>query len=178
MVFRRGGTLRNNDKWTYKGSKIEVVNFYRYLGVVFTPKLSWSKTFSCLTAQAKKAIFNIITYQKKFGKLCYEDNFKVFDSMTVPILCYGAEILGTSYNKLIESIQATFCKIFLRLTKNTPNSMALGECGRLPLQHIYMTRAVRYWTRLIHLENNRLPHQAYIRCSHLVILTYRHVLPL
>ena len=39
MVFRRGGVLKKCEKWFYKGQRLEVVSFYKYLGVMFTPKL-------------------------------------------------------------------------------------------------------------------------------------------
>ena len=39
IVFRNGGILKETEKWLYNGQKIEVVSFYKYLGVYFTPKL-------------------------------------------------------------------------------------------------------------------------------------------
>ena len=39
--------------------------------------------------------------------------------------------------------------------------MVLGECGRLPLQIVYMSKAVKYWCRLLHLSHKRLPKQCY-----------------
>ena len=44
IVFRNGGTLKNSEKWLLEGKRIDVVSFYKYLGVYFTPKLSWSLT--------------------------------------------------------------------------------------------------------------------------------------
>ncbi|XP_053380261.1 uncharacterized protein LOC128548803 [Mercenaria mercenaria] len=35
MVFRKRGPVRENEKWTYNGSQLEVVNNFNYLGVVF-----------------------------------------------------------------------------------------------------------------------------------------------
>ena len=37
MVFRKGGRLSKNDKWTFQGNNIEVVSFFKYLGIYFTP---------------------------------------------------------------------------------------------------------------------------------------------
>ena len=44
IVFRNGGFLRSNEKWYYQGQQIEVVSFYKYMGILFTPKLVWTKT--------------------------------------------------------------------------------------------------------------------------------------
>ena len=42
VVFRRGGIVKNIEKWYFKGKEIEVVSMYKYLGLIFTPKLNWS----------------------------------------------------------------------------------------------------------------------------------------
>jgi hypothetical protein len=44
IVFRNGGVLKQTEKWLFNNEPIEVVPFYKYLGVFFTPKLVWSKT--------------------------------------------------------------------------------------------------------------------------------------
>ena len=41
VVFRRGGIVKENEKWFYKGKKIDVVSYYKYLGLIFTSKLNW-----------------------------------------------------------------------------------------------------------------------------------------
>ena len=42
VVFRRGGIIKNIEKWYLKGKEIEVVSMHTYLGLIFTPKLNWS----------------------------------------------------------------------------------------------------------------------------------------
>ena len=39
VVFRNGGVLKHNESWTYQGQPIELVSFYKYLGLFITPKL-------------------------------------------------------------------------------------------------------------------------------------------
>ena len=34
VVFRNGGNIRNNEKWTYKNDLLKVVNKFTYLGIV------------------------------------------------------------------------------------------------------------------------------------------------
>ena len=56
MVFRNGGGLRNYENWNYRGSRINIVSVYKYMGVCFTPSLSWASTHTKLGIQAKKSI--------------------------------------------------------------------------------------------------------------------------
>ena len=57
IVFRRGGTLKSTEKWYLNGKSIEVVPYYKYLGVYFTPKMSRSVTIDKLSLHAKKSFF-------------------------------------------------------------------------------------------------------------------------
>ena len=42
VVFRNGGYLARCDKWYYKDSVVKVVNAYKYLGVWFSTRFSFS----------------------------------------------------------------------------------------------------------------------------------------
>ena len=57
IVFRNGGPLRNYESWHFNGIPVRTTSEYKYLGLIFTPKLSWSKAKRKLIAQARKAIF-------------------------------------------------------------------------------------------------------------------------
>ena len=85
MVFRNGGPLRQYEHWTYKGDRVDVVSFYKYLGAYFTPKLSWTMTKETLAKQATKALACIYACQKHFGYFTPQQAFKLFDAMILPI---------------------------------------------------------------------------------------------
>ena len=161
IVFRNGGIVKQIEKWYYNGQLIDIVPFYKYLGVYFTPKLVWSKTKEVLARQASKAVCRIFQYQRKFGNFSPNDIFKLFDSIVRPILCYGSEIWGYEYSKQIEKIHILFCKRYIGLHQNTADFFALSECGRHPLAVSYMSQCVRYWVRVIQMPNHRYPKQCY-----------------
>ena len=161
IVFRNGGPLRRSEKWYLDGKQVEVVPFYKYLGVYFTPKLSWTLTVDKLCLQASKASNTILRYQQKFGRLPPKDMFKIFDSMVKPILCFASDIWGYKYNTRIESAHAKFCKKYCYLPEKCTDNFALNECGRLPLCISYMSNCIKFWIRIIHLEPHRYPKQCY-----------------
>ena len=156
IVFRNGGPVRDNERWFYRGTEIETVSYYRYMGLLFTPKLKWTRAKLTLAAQAQKSIMLISNYQCKFGYF-HHNIFKLFDSMVKPILCYGGEVWGFEYAQQIESIHAQFCKSFLGLPRHINNSMALGECGRLLLCTTYYVKPIKYWCHILQMSPNRYP---------------------
>ena len=56
IVFRNGGPLRAYERWFYNGSPVNVTSVYKYMGLLFTPKLRWTKAKVKLASQAKKSI--------------------------------------------------------------------------------------------------------------------------
>lgn len=160
--FSNGGIVKEVEKWFYSGEPIEIVSFYKYLGVYFTPKLIWSKTKEVLALQASKAVNRIFHFQRQFGYFPVNDIFRLFDSIVKPILCYGSEIWGYEYSKTIEKIHIQFCKKFVGLHQNTADYFALSECGRYPLAVTYMSNSVKYWAKVVQMPDHRYPKQCYI----------------
>ena len=96
IVFRKGGYLRNYEKWFYDNKQIRTT--------------SWTSAKIKLASQAQKAIQSIKNYEIKNGYLLHTESFKLFDSMVKPILCYASQIWGYEYCELIESVHINFCK--------------------------------------------------------------------
>jgi len=74
MVFRRGGFLGKEERWSLDDSILEVMNSYKYLGFVFTTKLSTTTAMDKLTVKAKK---KVIRLQKRLCNL-HTTNPRVF----------------------------------------------------------------------------------------------------
>ena len=129
IVFRNGGIVKEIEHWFLPSEHIDIVPFYKYLGVYFTPKLIWTKTKEVLAYQASKAVNRIFHCQRQFGFFQTKDIFKLFDSIVCPILCYGSEIWGYEYSKTIEKIHIRFCKKFIGLHQNTADFFAVSECA-------------------------------------------------
>ena len=75
MVFRNGGPLRNYEKWYFNGNFVNTVSVYKYIGLLFTPTLSWTSARVQLAKQARKAICLIKQFQKPFGYFTHADIF-------------------------------------------------------------------------------------------------------
>ena len=54
LVFKNGGILSHMEKWYYKGSKLDVVNGFTYVGLLFTTQLSLDKMVNELYIKGKR----------------------------------------------------------------------------------------------------------------------------
>ena len=112
IVFRNGGNLKRTERWLYDNRNIEVVSYYKYLGVYLTSSLSWSKTHYMLSLQATKAMYQILKLRKESGLIEIKDLFKIFDATVKPILCYRSNIWGYHFVEKIERFKSHFAKRF------------------------------------------------------------------
>jgi len=162
MVFRKGGHLAKNEKWTLNGENIEIVNSYRYLGVELSTRLSLSNITASATPKAKKASYDLIRYMKTLQ--CHNIGIftKLFASKVQPILLYGSEIWGLYESKDIERVHTFAFKSFLKLPMHSSNYLLYGETGRYPLFLCSIMNAIKYWLKLLKLPRSRLNKQAYL----------------
>ena len=162
MVFRKGGYLAAREKWFYGDLEMKIVNSYKYLGVVFTTKLSLTYTCQELISRGKNAVLSIMKKLYKLEHCSLEIFFKLFDAQVQPIVQYGAEIWGIEASApAIEKLHLFAMKKFLCVDKRTPNDLVYGELGRYPIYINSNLRCVRYWIKLIQMNENRLPFKAY-----------------
>ena len=59
MVFRMGGYLAAQEKWLYGNTLVKVTNAYKYLGMIFTTKLSVKAALSEVCSKGKKGVMEI-----------------------------------------------------------------------------------------------------------------------
>ena len=152
VVYRKGGKPAKAEKWHIDKVPIKTVPHFKYLGIIFSTTLSWTKAQSDLAGRARKAMFLI----KKFVGITKIRNpsilFKIFDSCVLPILNYGSEVWGFHEGKNVDKVYHDFCKFVAGLPTTTPNIAARGEFGRKRLITYRYNRIIKYWSKL--LENN------------------------
>ena len=104
MVFRKGGMLPRNLEFLFDNVRLEIVNKFTYLVVVFTsgepPGVKTTpryvnlltETQNMLAGQARKALFMLEKYTYKFTTLTTNHMISLFDKLILPILNYCSEV--------------------------------------------------------------------------------------
>ena len=78
VVFRNGGPLRKTRNGIFDDKPITVSSFYKHMGLVFTPKLKWSKALFAQAAQAQKSLNCIRAHHYRFGSMHFNDFYQNF----------------------------------------------------------------------------------------------------
>ena len=143
---------REKHNFIYKNTTIEIVEHFKYLGVIFNFNNSFVKHKKHLFDQANKAMFALLRRNRQLN-LPLDIQLELFDSLVLPILTYGCEVWGFENINLIEKLHLKYLKYSLSLKMSTPTCMALGETGRFPVSIHINTRVVSFWSRIIRTSN-------------------------
>ena len=163
IVFRKGGYLNRHEKWFIEGEKVEVVNQYKYLGYTLTTKLSGDVALAEYVGRARAKVYSILKALKTLGKVNISIFFKLFDSQVLPTLLYAGEVWGLTPFDRAEAVHTFACKKLLGVRKQTPNFLVYGELGRFPIWIESKIRAVKYWLKIMKMEDTRIPKLAFYR---------------
>ena len=76
-------------------------------------------------------------------------------------MSYGSELWFSHASQDIEIVHNKFCKFVLNIPIQVPNCFVRSELGRYTIAPYKYSRAIKYWLRIIHLSDNRLPKLCY-----------------
>lgn len=144
-----GSRKKPNVQFSIGNQAIEIVDSYKYLGVLFTQSCSCLCARKHIVQQAKKAMILLFTRINNLD-IPIDLQLKLFYHTVVPILTYACEVWGYENLDMIEKIQNDFLRRITFSKKSTPLYMLYGELGRYPLEINIKSRMIGFWYRLIH----------------------------
>ena len=147
MVFKLG-TRKENVELFYNNTKLDIVNKFTYLGVTLSSTGKCYQSQKALADQARRAIYSLHSLFDVVP-LQISEKLKLFDSMIMPILNYGAEVWGLHKAPDIEKVYLKFLKQILNVRSQTTNAAVYGELGRIPLDTLRKEKILKYWFRII-----------------------------
>lgn len=152
MVFRKRGRLLENERWTYNGNELEVVDNFTYLGTIINYTGNYNLNEQYVSGKGLKALNVLLNHCKKL-KLSPKTLCELFDAFVGSILCYSSELWGFKKYQQIENLHIKFCKRILNVRTSTSNAGVYGELGRYPIYILHFVKIIKYWFKLINTDN-------------------------
>lgn len=137
-------------------SVIEYASSYVYLGITLTEYLDYSITAKVVAQRAGRALGLLIAKFKSCGGLPYEVYTKLYYSLVIPVISYGASVWGTKSFPCINSIHYRAMRFFLGTGKYTPASAVQGDMGWKPVLIDQWKAVCNHWYRCLNYEESRL----------------------
>ncbi|UYV75887.1 CLCN3 [Cordylochernes scorpioides] len=104
--------------------------------------------------EAIGAVWEVLT-KSKMNSL--NAAMKLFDSTILPHMLYAAPFWALDKLKVVDQVQNIFIRRYLNLPKYTSGFMLRMECGRVSLEVVIIKQILRFWFRIMKMEESRLP---------------------
>ena len=167
VAFRKGGRVGALDKWTYNNVNIETVCHFKYLGFVFGSSGRFSKGIQALADQGQRALFSLKSLFHQHTEMSVSTQLRLFHALISPILAYSCEIWGFCEADQLERLHMGFLKSVLGVKKSVPNAFIYSELETFPLNIVRKTRIVKFWLKILKLENSNPVKVVYkMLCQH------------
>ena len=163
--FRTPSISRSDVVFKVGDITLDVVESYKYLGLILTEFLDFSKAAAAVAKSANRALGLIIAKAKSFGGLPYNVFYKLYESIVCPVIMYGAPIWGTKSFSCIQAVQNRAARYFLNVGKYTPVAAVNGDTAWYPMECRLWKSVLNHWCRLVNMDDNRLNKKVFKWCD-------------
>ncbi len=156
----------SNPSLLYDGKSIEFVQSFKYLGIDMHCTHSFSDAGLPLKESAQRTLLALLRRCRELGINDPVLRVKLFDALVHPVMMYGVEFWGAGdvlKGELAgDLVHRSFLRGVLGVRRSTPNMTVLAEAGRYPLQVFAAKMLLKYWNRLVLMEDDRLVKRAFV----------------
>ena len=155
--FRRARRKVTETEFFIGNNRIDVVNSYKYLGVLLDEHLTFSSCEKILAEAAGRAFGGIISKLKQIKYTGYKTYEKLYKTCVSPIMNYNAGVWGFCNDKYGNALQLRVLRYFLGVHCKAPIPAIQGEFGWMTVKLERYIKICKLWNHITSLENHRLP---------------------
>ena len=163
VIFNSKST--NKPIFKIGASDIQVVDSYKYLGVILSKSGSFLTARKHIAEQARKAM-HLLFMRANNLDLPLDLQLKLYDNTVLPILTYGSEIWGYENTNIIERIHTEFLRRISGCRKSTPKYILYAQLGRYPIEITIKQRMINFWVKLLTGKISKLSYNIYLFLLH------------
>jgi len=135
---------------------LQIVDKYKYLGLMLNEFLDFKVTAEHVARSASRALGLLIAKSKAYGGMPFKCFRKLYESLVLPVIHYGAAIWGHCEYTCINAVHNRACRYFLGVGKFTANAAVQGDTGMYPPIVGQWVSITRQWCRIVNMNPNRL----------------------
>ena len=148
MVFGKGRGRKKKETWNWKDKAIERVTEFTYLGYRLKSNGKYNEHIKYVAKKANVVMRHAWGRGERIFRDDYGRRTKIFDSLVVKNLAYGAEVWRWTEKEELNRIQRRYSKWTLGLDIRTPDYIIMEETKRKKLKIRLAKKAVGYERRI------------------------------
>lgn len=156
----------SNPVLIYEGKSIDFVDSFKYLGVDMHCTKPFTDAGLPRKESGQRALPAMLRRCKELGINDPLLQVKLFDALVQPVMMYAVEFWGAGgvlKGELAgDLVQRSFLRRVLGVRTGTPSMSVLAEAGRFPLRVFAAQMLLKFWNRLVRMEDDRLVKRAFV----------------
>ncbi len=156
MHFRQKGTERTIFPFNVNHEGIEIVDSYKYLGIVLEEHLYFSKTAELLACAAGRALGTIINKVKSIKDVGYNTFTTMVESCVVPILTYGSGSWALKSHKCCDDVLLRASRFYMGVHRLSAIPRIQGDMGWSDCTDRWSVEIIRLYNRFVNMDQSRL----------------------
>jgi len=157
LHFRKKNMPITQSRFMLGGMQLEIVDKYKYLGVVLNDSLDFSYIADTLADAGGRALGAVVNKYKHVRGLGFYTYSKLFKSCVNPVLDYASEVWGYKDYQSVNKVQNRAIRTFLGVSNLTSNLAIHGDFGWTSAKARRHLAMIRYYNRIINMDPGRLP---------------------
>ena len=165
MVFgessRSRSALRNSRSWILGSSSISEVDNYHHLGILRSLSNSSRPKIAERCSAGRSAFFSLNSLGSRFGCLHPITSFRLYSSLSLPILIYGSELWNLSKSDLllISRVHRKILRTIQGLPTRCSSNALTALIGSCDISHLIQIRQLSFINSLTNMSQSDLPRQ-------------------
>ena len=165
MVFgessRSRPALRNSRSWILGSSSISEVDNYHHLGILRSLSNSSRPKIAERCSAGRSAFFSLNSLGSRFGCLHPITSFRLYSSLSLPILIYGSELWNLSKSDLllISRVHRKILRTIQGLPTRCSSNALTALIGSCDISHLIQIRQLSFINSLTNMSQSDLPRQ-------------------
>jgi ribonuclease HI len=150
MVFCK--TSKSQPPLVLQEQPLEYVNEYKYLGVIFTPKLQFSSYVKRIAAKVRKRTNQLKYILGAEWGISTETALRFFKACIRPLLEYGIQIMPAmdpAAREKIEKIERTALRLALGINNCASSKLIFAEADLIPIKCRAGAATINYATKVV-----------------------------
>jgi len=152
--------------WKLGEQLIREVSSYKYLGIELDRSLSFQEFKKRIKEKARKNVSRVWYMGMYDGCLSVKASINLYQALVRSVLEYGCEIWGDEVWEEGERVQREMGRRILRCNGKTTNEALLGELGWWTLRARRDFCKLKYWIKILLMDENRLVRRIYKGSKH------------
>ena len=154
--FRKKKTERSTCEFKLGNIVLDYTDMYSYLGLLLHEHISYDETVNILSSAAGRALGSLCSKFKVMKNMGFSTFTSLFEKCVSPVLDYSSEIWGFKKYVKAEQVEQRAMRFFLGVHRFAPILGIQGDMGWIPSNIRWTISILRYWNRLLKMNENRL----------------------